>query len=227
VGRRARMRATTMNIDLSGASFVGAMLLKQIVNSSFLPRLTAKGREFCKLGHELELPFAIKLLQQSKEGLTKFTVEKIYRVGLAGKKDKLYAKALCDFIAGVVIEGENLLVGVECKARLSPGTDQRERLHAEFLLCFHSMSLATTAATTTTGSSSSGTPSSSGSTIRGVELYTIVEAASADFHLYVDSSHKAVQLLHQAYVCSFQYVLLLVGDKSGNIIRGKFCQKGE
>jgi hypothetical protein len=51
-------------------------------------------------------------LQQSKEGLTKFTVEKDYRVCLVGKKDKLYAKAPCDFIAGVVIGGENLLVGV-------------------------------------------------------------------------------------------------------------------
>jgi hypothetical protein len=51
-------------------------------------------------------------LQQSKEGLTKFTIEKIYRVGLVGIKDKLYAKASCDFIARVVIEGENLLVGV-------------------------------------------------------------------------------------------------------------------
>jgi len=69
------------------------MLLKQNVKSSFLPRLTAKGREFCKLGHELELPFAIKFLQQSKEGHTKFTVEKIYCVGLVGKKGKLYAKA--------------------------------------------------------------------------------------------------------------------------------------
>jgi len=119
------------------------------------------------------------------------------------------------------------IYSLECKARLSPGTDQRERLHAEFLACFHSVSLATTAAANTTGSSSSGTPSSSGSTIRGVELYTIIEAASADFHLHVDSTHEAVQLLHQVYVCSFQCVLLLVGDRSGNIIRGKFCQKGE
>ncbi|MFN9978962.1 MAG: hypothetical protein ACK53Y_03560, partial [bacterium] len=112
---------------------MGTTLLKQIVKSSFLPRLTAKGKEFCKLGHELELPFVIKLLKHSDEGLTKFTVEKIYRVGLLGKKDELYAKASCDFIAGVIVEAENLLVGVECKARLSPGTDQRERLHTEFL----------------------------------------------------------------------------------------------
>ena len=217
-----------------GAALVGTTLLKQIVKSSFLPRLTAKGKEFCKLGHELELPFVIKLLKHSDEGLTKFTVEKIYRVGLLGKKDELYAKASCDFIAGVIVEGENLLVGVECKARLSPGTDQRERLHTEFLSHFHGMSLASPAAANTAtsiASSVAGTPASSSSSTSttigrgGAEMYTIIEAASADFHIYVDSSHEAVQLLHQAYVCSFQYVLLLVGDRSGNIIRGKCCRK--
>ncbi len=98
-------------------------LLRQIVKSScLLPRLTAKGREFCKLGHYLEIPFARKLLQHSKEGLTKFTAEKIYHVGLVGKRDHLYAKASCDIIAGVIIAGENLLLKVEC--RLTSGTDQ-------------------------------------------------------------------------------------------------------
>jgi hypothetical protein len=209
-----------------GVFLVRTSLLRQIVKSSFLPRLTAKGREFCKLGHDLEIPFARKLLQQSKEGLTKFTMEKIYRVGLVGKRDHLYAKASCDFIAGVIIKGENLLVRVECKARVTPATDQRERLHTEFISHFHSMSLASSMASTSPASTST-TTSSTTFGIRGAELYTIIEAASVDFNAYVDSSHKAVQLLHQAYVCSFKYVLLLVGDRSGNIIRGMFCTKEE
>lgn len=108
-----------------------------IVKSSFLPRLTAKGKEFCKLGHELELPFARKLLQHSKEGLTIFDVEKIYRVSLVGKMNEMYVKALCDFVASAVIDGEKQLVGVECKAsRVTPGTHQRERAHTEFLSRF-------------------------------------------------------------------------------------------
>jgi hypothetical protein len=39
-------------------------------------------------------------------------------------------------------------------------------------------------------------------------------------HVYVDSSHAAIQILHQAYVCSFEYILLLVGDATGDINQG-------
>jgi hypothetical protein len=188
-------------------SFLHTSFLKQIVKSSFLPKLTAKGKEYCKMGHNLELPFAQKLLQHSKEGLTIFQVEDIYRVGLVGKKDEMYAKASCDFVAGIVIAGEKQLVGVECKARVTPRIHQREREHAVFLSRF--MNLCTSS---TTSYSSSATSSA--------ELYTVICVDSEDFHLYVDSSHEAVQLLHQAYVYSFKYVLLLVGDASGNIIQG-------
>ncbi len=59
-----------------------------------------------------------------KRHLPNLPVEKIYRVGLVGKRDHLYTKSSCDFISGVIIEGENLLVGVECKARVTPATDQ-------------------------------------------------------------------------------------------------------
>jgi hypothetical protein len=127
--RRAHDCATT------DASFLRTSFLRQIFKSSFLPKLTAKGKEYCKMGQNLELPFAQKLLQQSKEGLTLFQIENVYRVGLVEKNEM-----------------------------------------------------------------------------------------SKDFHTYIGSSHEAVQLLHQAYVYSFQYVLLLVGDASGNIIRGA-CTK--
>ncbi len=63
------------------------------------------------MGHALELPFAQKLLQHSKEGLTLFIVENIYRVGMVAKQGMLYAKASCDFVAGVIIDGEKKLVG--------------------------------------------------------------------------------------------------------------------
>ena len=37
---------------------------------------------------------------------------------------------------------------------------------------------------------------------------------------YVESKHELIQILHHAYVYIFKTVLLLVGDKSGNILRG-------
>jgi hypothetical protein len=102
-------------------------------------------------------------------------------------------------------------VGIECKARVTLGTHQRERAHTELLSRFQGMSLS---------------PSNTGTAVGGApELYTIISALSTDFCAYIDSSHEAVQLLHQAYVCGFKYVLLLVGDRTGNIIRGKYQNK--
>jgi len=40
-------------------------------------RLSVKGRKYCMMGHDLEIPFARKLLQHSQEGLTFFIVEEI------------------------------------------------------------------------------------------------------------------------------------------------------
>jgi hypothetical protein len=118
-----------------GTSVNGSLLMK-IVNSSFLPKLTAKGKEYSKMGHNLEVPFAKRLLKHSRMGLTKIKVEEIYRVGSVGKEGEAYAKASCDFIAVATVENEKVLVGVECKARVTPGTHQKERRHADFLSRF-------------------------------------------------------------------------------------------
>jgi hypothetical protein len=190
-----------------GAS-VNINLLMKIINSSFLPKLSAKGKEYSKAGHNLEVPFARRLLKHSRLGITKIKVDEIYRVGLVSKEGEAYAKASCDFIAVATVENEKVLVGVECKARVTPGTHQRERRHAEFLSRFQE-------GVSLSSPSSAGTSNS--------ELYTVIDAAVAtNFHDYVDAPHEAVQVLHQAYVCSFSYVLLLVGDSSGNIIRGMY-----
>jgi len=189
----------------------------QIVKSSFLPKLSANGKEYSKMGHKLEVPFAKRLLEHSMMGLTKIKVEEIYRVGLVGKEGEAYAKASCDFIAVATVEHVKVLVGVECKARVTPGTHQRERGHADFLSRFqHSLSLSTS----TSSSTSTTTLGNTSNPCSNTELYTVIDAQSTNFHLYIDSSHEAIQILHQAYVCDFSYVLLLVGDSSGNIIFG-------
>ena len=54
-----------------------------------------------------------------------------------------------------------------------------------------------------------------------LELYIVIEALSGDYHKYLDSTHEVVQVLHTAYVYSFEDVLLSVGDSSGNTIRGE------
>ncbi len=106
-------RQNSSQSSTPAVSYVRTSLLKRILESSFMPKLTAQGREYCKMGHALELPFARKLLQHSKEGLTKFSVERIYRVGLVSKRGRPYAKASCDFVAAISIDGEKKLAGVE------------------------------------------------------------------------------------------------------------------
>ena len=204
-GRSSTQRRRSSN-NTSSVGLLRTSLLKKIIEASFLPKLTAKGKEYCKLGLQLEGPFGKKLLQHSSDGITKFKVEGLYRVGLVGRGDEMYAKASTDFVAIAIVEGVETLVAIECKARVTPGTHQREREHGDLLFRRqendHHRS--------TTGSSSTS------------DLYTVIEASSNDFHKYVNSSHEAVQLMHTAYVYSFEYVLLLVGDSSGSIIRGKF-----
>ncbi len=141
----------------------------------------------------------------------KITVEEIYRGGLVSKEGEAYAKPSYDFIAVATVENEKVLVRVECKAWVTQGTHQRERRHADFLSRFQqSVSLSISSSTSTMMGSTTSTSNT--------EMYKVIDAASTAFHDYVDASYEAVQVLHQACICSFSYVLLLVGDSSGNII---------
>jgi hypothetical protein len=77
-----------------------------------------------KMGHALELPFEGKLLEHSKKDVTVFPIDQIYCIGMVGKQGMMYAKSSCDFIARINTDGEKMLVGVECEARVTPGAQQ-------------------------------------------------------------------------------------------------------
>jgi hypothetical protein len=53
-------------------SFLHTSFLKQIVKSSFLPKLIAKGKEYCKMGHNLELQICTKASSAFKGGTRHF-----------------------------------------------------------------------------------------------------------------------------------------------------------
>jgi len=65
-----------------GASLVGAPILKQIVKSSFLPKLTAKDRDFSKLGHS----FCNKTIAAVKREAYQIFCGEIHHVGLVKKR---------------------------------------------------------------------------------------------------------------------------------------------
>jgi len=148
------------------------------------------------MGHKLEVPFTKRLLDHSRMGLTKVNVEEIYHVGLVGKEGEAYAKASCNFITVAAVEQVKVLVRVECKVQGTPGSHQRERGHTDFLSRFQpSVSLSTSI------SSSTSTMGNTSSPCSNIELYTVIDAQSRNFHSNLDSSHEAVQILCQAYNC--------------------------
>jgi hypothetical protein len=67
----AMQNSRARNPQPRGFSLMCTSLMRQISKSSFLPNLTTKGKEYCKMGQNLEVPSERKLLQHPKEGLTK------------------------------------------------------------------------------------------------------------------------------------------------------------
>lgn len=150
---------------------------------------------------------------------------------MVGIENEMYARTFCGFIASAVIKGEQLLADVECQARIAPGTDQHEREHAEFLsryhsttstsqywylhhysgteYCYYNTRKSTTCSSTTTNRSGSAAE---------VNM-VILDADAKEFHVYLDSMHDVVQLLHQAYVYSFKYVLLLINKQTQRLLK--------
>ncbi len=97
-----------------------------------------------------------------------FIVDNIFRVSLVEKELEFYAKASLDFMAVVTIENRKCLVGVECQARVTSATQQRERAQAELLSRLQSPTSTCSAST-----------SSSTSHRSSRELYAVIDAASS------------------------------------------------
>jgi len=110
--------------DITRRKTIKAILLK-----SFMPRLTGERREYCSLGHQLELPVFMSFMRDMNENQKlAITVGGAYAAGLVAKKDRLYAKDSIDFLAGVQCNGQenHEIWGVEIKARVTIKTMQEE-----------------------------------------------------------------------------------------------------
>ena len=60
-------------------------LIKRVLQSSFLPKLYGKGKEYCKRGHDLEPVYARALRKDSEEGLTDVVFEETCNLGMCRK----------------------------------------------------------------------------------------------------------------------------------------------
>jgi hypothetical protein len=67
---------------------VNIPLLTQIVKSSFLPKLSAKGKEYNKMEHKLEVPFAKRLLEHSMMGLIRLRLKRFIELDWLVRRGK-------------------------------------------------------------------------------------------------------------------------------------------
>ncbi len=175
-------------------------LTKTLLQSSFLPKLYGKGKEYCKRGHQLEPLLARNLYRDSKNkvrGCPEFLT--IYENGMVEKRHEKYIKDSNDFMAVKkiqVADGEEMikLIPVEMKARLAPAREQQERLRRD---------AAARRLQATHG--------------RGAKYFSI-RSNDENLSAFITDQHEAIQMLHHSYAHESESCILVVGDDSGEII---------
>lgn len=101
----------------------------EVLKKSFMPHQKGKDREYCQIGHRLELPILKKFVELIP-GVREYSnvkVKNAYTVGLAAKKDALYAKDSIDFLLSVEENNMRSIWGFECKGRVTHSTEEEER----------------------------------------------------------------------------------------------------
>ena len=167
-----------------------------ILQKSFLQPQKGKAREYCSLGHKMELPNLKHWVQAScnssdtqSPGFDGVEVEDVYTVGLAARKRAEYAKDSIDFLMIVLDdkfsehEDDVCFWGFEAKGRLTPATAAKEEKKRS---C----------------------PSKVHKRIRYNDVYSEVDAVG-----------KRFQVLQHAYVYSLQTVVLSMNDRQAQPIR--------
>ena len=127
----------TTTVIEAGPTSISEKLLDTLHCQAFLPKLNAEGLEYCKIGHDSEVPLAIQFLGHSCKGDTSgFVVHGISRPGLVAKKGKEYVKGTIDFIAAATTPESDVksIIGIEVKTRVSSSTAQAERRRQQRLL---------------------------------------------------------------------------------------------
>lgn len=105
-------------------------IIKAVLERSFMKPLKGPSREYCQMGHKLELPIGSDWMRDVNEKnlLPGFKVISLHTVGLVAKVDRLWAKDSIDFLAFVVNEAKEVqLWGVEIKSRQTFATITKEK----------------------------------------------------------------------------------------------------
>lgn len=188
-------------------------LLERLLQSTYLPKLSGRGKEYCKRGHELEPVLAAKLQRDSDEGTTPYKLLSIFSPGNVRHRDRRYVSDTIDFLSVAkerddetpveenADSGSNTeltVIGLEMKSREASQTEQQERLSSQ---------------------SSQSQQSSTAET-----KYDCVDCDDENLCRFIVNTHEATQVLHHAYTFDLDIIGLIVGDDNGDIIRGIFIQ---
>jgi hypothetical protein len=169
-------------------------LIRLMLESSFMPKLTAKTKEYCKVGKNNEDPVMRKVLEHSNERQTTHKIDVAYKWGLVEEVERPQNKGSVDFVCGGrkdlgggVFSDEGLFA-VEVKTRTTGATIQQEH---------HRQRIANNA-----------NPRFNGVSVR--ERYVEVSPHCAVFKLQMRDSHEKMQIMHHAYLVA-STVLLVIG----------------
>lgn len=98
-------------------------LLGCVLKSTFMHKLTGKGKQYANIGHRNEEPLLRALLNRDDNP---HKLLQILRPGLVSKGDNPYAKTSVDAIGLIKYDNELELVGIELKSRVTNQTRERE-----------------------------------------------------------------------------------------------------
>ena len=112
-------------------------IIKALLSKSFMKPLKGAIRDYCSMGHKLELPLAKDWMTDVNEKnlFPGFKIISLHKVGIVGKKYHPWAKDRIDFIAFAFCEDTDSLElwGVEIKSRQTNATIITEKEHSKKL----------------------------------------------------------------------------------------------
>ena len=112
-------------------------IIKALLSKSFMKPLKGAIRDYCSMGHKLELPLAKDWMADVNEKnlFPGFKIISLHKVGIVGKKYHPWAKDSIDFIAFAFCEDTDCLElwGVEIKSRQTNTTIISEKEHSKKL----------------------------------------------------------------------------------------------
>ena len=114
--------------------------IRALLEKSFLPHQKGKNREYCSLGHRLEIPILrswLGCIPESRQ-YQNIKVRSAYTAGLAAKKEAVFAKDSIDFILTVDDgDADTTTWGFEAKGRVTANTAADEESNLRYSLDPH------------------------------------------------------------------------------------------